>query len=115
MNQKLNKLLILVTTGLIYSNQSIYAQECGEVSITNILTGPRHGAMMQIDPACASWVCLDPDGEHMSQKESDRLFSFILAQQMANKKITLSIKEGVYAAACNGSYPVVDDVRLHNE
>ncbi len=112
MSKNPHKKLALFTAGLLFLSPSMYAQDCGEVSITNILTGPRHGAMMQVSPGCASWVCLDPDGEHMSQRESDRLFSFILAQEMANKKIVLSIKDGVYAAACNGPYPVVDDVRL---
>lgn len=47
----------------------------------------------------------------MSRMESDRLFDFILAHKMANKKIALSVHTNVFASGCGGNYPVLEDVR----
>jgi hypothetical protein len=50
--------------------------DCGVVKISRVLTGQRHGAMMQVDnPSCGAasgWICLDPDGETMSKESSKR-------------------------------------------
>lgn len=88
-------------------------QNCGVVNIDKVLSGPRHGSMMLVsNRACGNrgWVCLDPDAEHMSSKESDRLFAFILTNKMASKKIAVHAYTDIYSTAC-GSYPVVEDVR----
>ena len=89
------------------------AIDCGVVNINKVLTGPRHGAMMNVsNPSCGrgGWLCLDPDAEHMSAKESDKLFAFILSNHMANKQIRVWAYTDVYATAC-GNYPIVEDVR----
>jgi len=96
--------------------QSAYAKDCGMVTIENILAGPIHGSMMRIsNHSCgkgSGWVCLDPNGEHMSVAESQRLFSFVLSMYLHGRPVRVDISEGVYAHACNGAYPVVADVRV---
>lgn len=73
--------------GVIFLSINVNADvvDCGIVTIEKVLTGPRHGAMMQLNKVCGKsvWVCLDPDAEHMSENESERLFSFVLASTMA--------------------------------
>ena len=111
----MKSILLLVIT--LFSAEAMAAVSCGVVSINQVLTGPRHGAMMLVsDQTCgySGWVCLDPDAEHMSSNESQRLFSFVLSQKMANKNILLSVHENIYTAACNGPYPVVEDVRTYD-
>lgn len=107
-------IVLLVGFAFLYSND-IYAeiQDCGVVTIKRVLTGPRHGAMMEVNKICGhnTWVCLDPDGEFMSAKESERVFSFVLASKMANKKIRLAVSKNKFANACGSSYSVVDDIR----
>ena len=107
--------IIVIALFILCSGQvSAATKECGVVSITKVLAGPRHGEMMQVSStSCGSsgWVCLDPDAQHMSVRESDRLFSFILANKMANKSIQLSVYTDVFATACGGGFPVVEDVR----
>ena len=65
------------------------------------------------DASCGyhGWICLNPDAEIMSARESDRLYSLVLAQKMADRKINVTVYENVYAVACNGIYPVLEDVR----
>ncbi len=100
---------------LIVSSLNAYGtvENCGSVTINEILTGPRHGAMMRVsNTECGNtgYVCLDPNGETMSKEESDRLFSFVLSNYMAGKPLRVQVYTDVYAQAC-GSYPVVEDVR----
>jgi hypothetical protein len=93
--------------------QAAERMDCGIVSIDVVLAGPRHGAMMQVsNTSCGNggWVCLDPDGEHMSENESDRLYSFVLASKMANQQVKVWSYTDIFASAC-GSYPVIEDIR----
>jgi hypothetical protein len=57
------------------------------------------------------YVCLDPEGQIMGPEKSKRLFAFVMAASVANRAIQLSVSPSTFAAACNGSYPVVEDVR----
>lgn len=86
---------------------------CGQVKIVKVLSGPRHGSMMQVSPACygTGWVCLDPAGENMSTELSRRLYSQVLSYHVANKPISLHIETSQRPAACNGGYPAVEDLR----
>ena len=87
---------------------------CGNVTILQILTGPSHGAMMRVsNPSCGSsgWVCLDPNGEYLSQKESDRLFSHMLTTKLENSPIHLTVYDDKFPIACGGNYPVAYDAR----
>lgn len=47
----------------------------------------------------------------ISKEQSQRLYALVLSQYIAKQPIALYIDEGIYAAACNGPYPVVEDVR----
>ena len=87
---------------------------CSNVTITQVLTGPRHGAMIKTsDQTCGlnSYVCLDPEAEFMSAEASKRLFSFALSAHMAGKSVQISYDTNKKPLACNGSYPTVDDMR----
>jgi len=86
---------------------------CGNVKIIQVLAGPRHGGMMYVDNAsCGNqgWVCLDPNAETLTQQESDRLYSLVLAFYMANKTVNVSVYPDLKPASCSG-YPVVEDIR----
>lgn len=93
----------------------IQPEECGSVNIVSILAGPRHGSMMQVSNSdCGrsyGWICLDPDGTYLSSEKGKRMYAFILAQYLAKEPVNLTVKPYVYAAACNGAFPVVEDVR----
>ena len=100
---------LILSANVVAANQ----MDCGVVTINDVLTGPRHGAMMRVsNNLCGNggWLCLDPNAEYMTENESDRLFSFVLSSYMADKKIKVWAYTDVYASAC-GSYPVVEDVR----
>jgi hypothetical protein len=86
---------------------------CGDVSVIRVLTGPRHGAMMQVSPSCGSaggWVCLDPEGQFMSKEVSKRLFAQVLTYEATKQKFNLTVRADLIANAC-GSFPVVEDMR----
>lgn len=89
-------------------------KSCGVVTIEKLLAGPKHGAMMRVDnPACVGhegWICLDPDAQHMSQAESDRMFSFLLAYHLSGKQIQITIEPEVSTSSC-GTYAIIEDVR----
>lgn len=106
-------IFLMSYTVLLSSHSYAEVQDCGVVTIKRVLTGPRHGAMMEVDKICGhnTWVCLDPDGEFMSAKESERVFSFVLASKMANKKVRLAVSKNKFANACGSSFSVVDDIR----
>lgn len=110
----MKKFLIALFLTMLFSNSAIAGrQDCGEVSVVTLLSGPRHGSMMLVsNSSCgnAGWVCLDPDGEHMSAEESKRLYSQVLAFHIAGKKFNLSVYDDVFSSAC-GTYPVVEDLR----
>lgn len=88
---------------------------CGTVDILSFLTGPRHGAMIMVNnPACvgnSGWICLDPEGQHMSKETSNRLFSFLLAYHLAGKKVNVWVDTAVQTTACNGSFALLHDAR----
>ena len=103
---------------LIFVSPSIHAapESCGVVKIEKILTGPRHGAMVKIDNTqCGGdnegWICLDPDAQHMSEAESNRLFSFLLAFHLADKEVAVMIDKSVHTSACSGTYAFMHDAR----
>ena len=112
---KLGALLFVTSVGTLVAPAAFAAQNCGSVTIKSILAGPRHGSMMQVSNASCGpsigWVCLDPDGTYLSTEKGKRMYAFVLAQYLAKQPIYLSVESGVYAAACNGPYPVVEDVR----
>lgn len=110
MNKLVMSVLALFLSTAAYGDERM---DCGTVTIDELLTGPRHGSMMRVsNRECGNsgYVCLDPDGEVMSKAESDRLYSFVLAQYTTGKTIRLYTYTDRYAQAC-GSYPVAEDVR----
>jgi hypothetical protein len=96
---------------LVASSSTFSATNCGTRYITQLLAGPRHGAMMRLDAVCGNdtWVCLDPVGEKMSASELQWLHNFVLESYVNNAPIQVSV-DGT-ASACNGHYAVVEDVR----
>lgn len=113
---KLGALLFVASVGSLVAPAAFAAnQDCGSVSIKSILAGPRHGSMMQVsNTGCgpsSGWICLDPDSTFLSTEKGKRMYAFVLAQYLAKQPIYLTVQNGVFAAACNGAYPIVDDVR----
>ncbi len=105
----------LLTVCSLFSTSALAVQFCGTVAIIQMLTGPRHGSMILVNnTSCGpsgGYVCLDPDGQYMTPEKSKRLYAFILSQFITKQPIQLTIYEGTFAAACNGTYPVVEDAR----
>jgi hypothetical protein len=116
MKQLLRSLsLILATVCSTFSSPAAAVQSCGEVTIAQMLAGPRHGSMMRVsNPSCgpaSGWICLDPDPQYVTAEKSKRLYALLLSLYLTNRPFQLSIHEGTFASACNGGYPVVEDVR----
>jgi hypothetical protein len=90
-------------------------QDCGQVTVAQLLAGPRHGSMMRVsNPSCGpggGWICLDPDPQYLTPEKSKRLYALLLSLYLTNRPFQLSVNEGTFATACNGGYPVVEDVR----
>src|SRR4051812_9118487 len=116
----MSKLVRTVALGLVamcgsFSTQAIAVQDCGQVTVAQLLAGPRHGSMMRVsNPSCGSgggWICLDPDPQYVTPEKSKRLYALLLSLYLTNRPFQLSINEGTFATACNGGYPVVEDVR----
>ena len=107
------KLWLFILTLLFSINTLSQTQDCGVVTIDRVLTGPRHGTMIQVNNlSCGSsgWLCLDPNGEYLTQSESDKLFAFILASKFSEKPVWIHAYTNVFTTTC-GAYPVVEDVR----
>jgi len=110
----MKKYILLMVTVLFSSG--VYAEriDCGIVSVESLLSGPRHGSMMKVTPACPGtngWVCLDPDAEHMSVEVSKRLYAQVLSFHVANKSFELHISTDLKPTACGSSYPTPEDLR----
>lgn len=109
--KKITFILFFIFMG--YSTVQAEVVNCGSVTIDSLLSGPRHGSMMRVTPACPGtngWICLDPDAEHMSAEVSKRLYSQLLSFHIANKPFFLHVSTHLNATTCGG-YPVVEDVR----
>jgi hypothetical protein len=92
------------------------AVDCGQVTIIRMLAGTRHGSMMQVSNtscggAASGWICLDPDPQYTTPEKSRRQHALLLAHYLTNRPIMLSIHDGLFASACSGGYPVVEDIR----
>jgi len=114
----MKKIVILTIISATYllgiTSNAHAAVDCGVVKIKRMLTGPRHGNMMQISNTCGGiqdWICLDPGADHMTREESDRMYAFLLVQYSLDKPIHLSIEENILPAACGANYPGIEDVR----
>ena len=101
----------------LFCSPSVFAktlQDCGMVKIEQIITGPRHGALLNIDNnSCGNsgYVCLDINGEYASKFIAQAAYSFALANKMANKKVNITVDKAFNPKACNGAYPVIEDIR----
>ena len=97
-----------------FSPPAAAVQDCGQVTVAQLLGGPRHGSMMRVsNTSCGpgGWICLDPDPQYLTPEKSKRLYALLLSLYLTNRPFQLSINEGTFATACNGGYPVVEDVR----
>jgi hypothetical protein len=106
---------VLITFCGSFSPPAAAVQSCGDVTVVELLAGPRHGSMMRVsNPSCgpaSGWICLDPDPQHVTPEKSKRLYALMLSLYLTNRPFNLSIHEGTAATACNGGYPVVEDAR----
>ena len=98
-----------------FSPPAAAVQSCGDVTVVEFLSGPRHGSMVRVsNPSCgpaSGWICLDPDPQHMTAEKSKRIHALLLAMHLTNRPFNLSIHEATFATACNGGYPIVEDMR----
>ena len=111
----MKKLLLLVLTYSLSLVTFAGTVNCGSVTLDSVLTGPRHGAMIHVsNPSCgySGWVCLDPNGEHMSLEESTKLFTMSLQAYMANKGVAVTIYDDKFTTACGPVIPVIEDLRF---
>jgi hypothetical protein len=90
---------------------SVTYADCGVTAIGEVLSGPRHGAMVRVEnTACGTggWVCLDSNSVHLTPATSKRVFDLITLQYALGKPIYLTHYIG--KSECGG-YPVIEDVR----
>jgi len=107
-------LMLLAVCGS-FSAPAQAVQDCGQVTVAQLLAGSRHGSMMRVsNSACGpagGWICLDPDPQYVTAEKSKRLYALLLSLYLTNRPFQLSIYESTFASACNGGYPVVEDLR----
>lgn len=88
---------------------------CNSVSIIQVLSGPKYGAMMRIsDHGCfgrGGWICLDANAESLTPQISDKVYSMALAFYMSGKKAIVEVDTSKSAPACAGGYPLIEDFR----
>ncbi len=90
---------------------------CGNVTIEQIITGPRHGALLNIsNNSCGNsgYVCLDIEGEYASTEAGQAAYSFALASKMAGQSVHIVADMDYNPSSCGGGYPVVEDIRSVN-
>lgn len=104
-------LLLLVVSG---ASQAKDIQNCGNTKIEQVITGPRHGSLLNLENnncGLSGYVCIDLEGEYSSEIKGKAAFSFALAAHMAQKEIHISIDLDSRPASCGSGYPVVEDIR----
>ncbi len=98
---------------ILYASSSFAEyQECSNVTIDHILTGPKHKSMIKVSSeSCGrgGYVCIDTTGETMTEQESNMLFSFILANHMAGKPVRIAVETS--KTGCNYATPFIVDAR----
>ena len=105
---------------LLFSGNAFSIQTCGIVKILEITSGPYLGSMMRVDnTACGNqgWVCLDVDGERMSPRLANQVYSLALSTYTTGGQVNVSVyDDGVYAGSCGGAaraFPVLFDMRTY--
>ena len=87
-------------------------QNCGTVNISEILTGPRHEAMIRVsnyDCGNNGYICIDLSGNFASKEVSQFTQSFILAKHLAGESIKVYVDTA--NTGCNYSAPFIQDAR----
>jgi len=104
-------LMLIVLLSSIVEAKNI--QNCGNVEIEQVITGPRHGALLNLsnnDCGNSGYVCIDIEGLYSSKEKGQAAYAFALASKMADKRIHVSVDLDYKPASC-GSYPVIEDIR----
>ena len=101
---------------LLLSSFSSYAErvDCGFVEIEQVITGPRHGSLLNIsnnDCGNSGYVCIDLEGQYSSVEKGAAAYSFALASHMAGKQVQVTVETSSKPSSCGGSYPLVEDIR----
>ena len=108
------KYLILLVCAFSGLSQAKNIQNCGHTKIQQVITGPRHGSLLNLennDCGNLGYVCIDLEGQYSSAEKGKAAFSFALAAHMAQKDIYVSVGLDVIPTSCGGNYPVVEDIR----
>jgi hypothetical protein len=114
LGRKQVKKLIVVTLFLSSVSFAKDLQSCGVVAVEQVITGPRHGALLNISSnSCGNsgYVCLDIEGEYASKEAGQAAYSFALASKMAGLNVSITTDLDFKPTSCGGGYPVVEDIR----
>ena len=106
-----NILILIILLSPIVAAKNI--QNCGKVEIEQVITGPRHGALLNLssnDCGNSGYVCIDIEGLYTSKEKGQAAYAFALASKMAAKSVHVSVDLDYKPASC-GNYPVVEDIR----
>jgi len=93
---------------------AVNLQNCSASSIEQIITGPKHGALINlVDNECGNngYVCLDIEGEYSSKEKSRVALAFLFTSYATEKRIQVTVDLDIKPASCNGNYPMIDDIR----
>jgi len=91
-------------------------QECGVVSIEQVITGPRHGSLLNLsNNSCGNsgYACIDLEGEYSSKEKGQAAYAFALAAHMSGQDINVTVDLDVKPSSCGSAYPVVEDIRTN--
>ncbi|MGS2717219.1 hypothetical protein ACVBE9_03530 [Eionea flava] len=104
---------------LLLSNSVFAVNSCGSVKIEEVLSNKLYGSLVRVDNVeCGrkGWVCLDPRGEYLDEKVSDRLYAQVLTAWSSGGEVTLTTAgaNDVFVPSCGGEkrgFPVIEDFR----
>ena len=88
---------------------------CENVKIENVLTGPRHKAMIKVnDSSCGNngFFCFHSSHPSIDEPLMKLMFAFSLSHQAAGKAI--SIWSSSAEIGCGGAFPIIDDIRTYH-
>lgn len=105
---------IILFSVLLTTNSYAAIEECGDVMIEQIITGPKHGVLLNItNNNCGNsgYVCIDIEGQYSAIERNTAAYSFALASYMAGKRVNIALETDKKPASCGGAYPVIYDVR----
>ncbi len=108
------KYLLLFVVFIPFFSQAEDLQPCGVTSIEQVITGPRHGVLLNLsNDECGNsgYVCIDIDPSNGSNEIGKAAYSFALAMYMSSTDVQITVDPTINPSSCGGNFPAVEDIR----